>query len=69
MNGLIFQNFPKLQPKLAQIEENFWKMEQFHSKFGRKFGQLVFEWITFSWKIGICMSLLSNFAAARPYQN
>ena len=31
--------------------------------------QLVYEWVTFSWKIGICMGLLSNLTAARPYQN
>ena len=48
MNGSIFQNFPKFEPKL---------------------GRLVYEWVTFSWKIGICMGLLSNFAAAPPYQN
>ena len=34
-----------------------------------KFGRLVYEWVTFSWKTGICMGLLSNSMAAHPYQN
>ena len=34
-----------------------------------KFGRLVYEWVTFSWKTGICMGLLSNSVAAHPYQN
>ena len=38
------------------------------SKFGPKSGKLVFEWITFLWKIGICMGHTFNFSAARLYQ-
>ena len=34
-----------------------------------KFGRLVYEWVTFSWKTGISMGLLSNSVAAHPYQN
>ena len=29
----------------------------------------MYEWVIASWLIGICMGLLSNSAAARPYQN
>ena len=29
MNGLIFQTFPKFEPKLAQIYKNFGKMGDF----------------------------------------
>ena len=69
MNGSICQNFPNLKPKLAQIEENFGKLMWFCSKFGPKLGRLAYEWVTFFWKIGICMGLLSNSMAARPYHN
>ena len=53
MNGSVCQNFPK------QILE----------KLGAKLVGLVYEWVTFSWKIGIYMGLLSNSMAAHPYQN
>ena len=33
-----------------------------------KMQNLVYEWVTFSWKIGTCMDLLSNSMAAHPYQ-
>ena len=55
MTGSIFHNFPKFEPKLAQISENpgvWW----FCSKFGAK----LVSWYTsgtFSWKIGICMQV------------
>ena len=58
MNGLIFQNFPKYEPKLAQIYENFGKIEWFWSNFGAKLVWLVYEWVTFSWEIGIIVHLL-----------
>ena len=35
----------------------------------QKLDRLVYEWVTFSWKIGICMGLLSNSVVAHPYQN
>ena len=53
----------------AQILENFGKIGWFCSKSDPKLSRLVYEWITFSWKIGICMGLLSNSEAAHPYQN
>ena len=31
--------------------------------------RLVYEWVTFSSKTGICMGLLSNSVATHPYQN
>ena len=57
INGLIFQNFLKFEPKLAQISEFFKKIGWFCSM-----GH-------FFLKIGICMGLLSNSMVARPYQN
>ena len=69
MNGLIFQMFPKFESNLAQIQENFGKIGWFCSKFGQKMDRLVYERVTFSWKIGICMGLLSNSVVAHPYQN
>ena len=32
-------------------------------------GRLVYEWVAFSWKTGICTGLLSNSVEAHPYQN
>ena len=55
MNGAIF----KIWPNLSQN----WL------KFKKIWGRLVYEWVTFSWKTGICMGLLSNSVAAHPYQN
>ena len=69
MNGSIFQNFLEFKPKLAQIQENFGKIRWFCSTFGPKLDRLVYEWVTFSVKIGICMYLLSNFVAAHLNQN
>ena len=37
------------------------------STFDPKLGRLANEWVTFPWKIGICMGLLSKSAAARLY--
>ena len=55
MNGLIF----KICPNLSQnILGNFGKNRWFCSKFGPQLDWLVYEWVTFSWKIGICMGLL-----------
>ena len=48
LDGLICQNSPKFEPRL----ENFGKIGWFCSKFGAKLGRLVYEWVTFSWKIG-----------------
>ena len=55
MNGWICQNFPKFEPKVAQIKENFGKIGRLCSKFSLKLGRLVNEWVTFSWKIVFCM--------------
>ena len=57
----IRQNWLKLK-KILDKNGNF-------SKFGPKLGRLVYEWVTFSWKTGICMGLFSNSVAAHPYQN
>ena len=69
INGLIFQNLPKFEPKLAQIWEHSGEIKWFWSKFGPKLSWLVYEWVTFSWKTSICMGLLSNSVATHPYQN
>ena len=73
MNGSIFQNFPKFEPKIGSNLRIFLKKSaillKILGKFGPKLGRLVYKWVTFSLKIGICMGLLSNFAAAHPYQN
>ena len=37
--------------------------------FFQKLSRLVYELVTFSWKIGFCMGLISNSVAAHPYQN
>ena len=57
--GRFFQNFPKFGPKLAEIYENFGKIRWFCSKFGTKLLRLVYEWVTFSWKICICIWVFS----------
>ena len=64
MNGSIFQNFPKCEPK-----KSFEKFGNFVQYLTWNWSDWHIEWITFSWKIGICMCLLSNSAAAYPYQN
>ena len=68
MNELIFQKFPKFEPIGSNLRK-FWKIGWFCSKFSQKLDRLVYEWVTFSWKIGIFMGLLSNSTAAHPYQN
>ena len=42
--GQFFQNFPKIEPKLAQIWENLGNFRRICSKFGSKLGQVVYEW-------------------------
>ena len=39
------------------------------SKFCTKLDRLVYEWVTFSWKIGLWMVQLSNYVVVHPYQN
>ena len=50
-----FKICSKFEPRLAQISENFGKIKWFCSKFGPNLDWLVYEWVTFSWKIGIYM--------------
>ena len=69
MNGSIFQNFPKLEPKLAQIQKNFEKkLGDFTQNLAKNWGDWYMNRSLFLEKIGIFMGLLSNFAAC-PYQN
>ena len=56
-NGSIFSKF---EPKLAQFQVTLWKIRWFCSKFGPKLNRLVYKYVTFSWKIGICIGLLWN---------
>ena len=67
MQNLIYEwvNFSRFSQIWAKIGSNIGKFRWFCSKLG----QLVCEWVTFSWKIGICMSLLSNSLVAHPYPN
>ena len=61
----VFPNLSQNWLKFKKILEIKW----FCSNLGAKLVWLVYEWVTFSWKIGICMGLhvLSNSAAAHPY--
>ena len=70
MQNLIYEwvGFSKFSQRL-KFKKIFWKFLWFCSKFCPKLSRLVYEWVTFSWKIGICMGLLSNSTAAHPYQN
>ena len=63
-----FSKFPKISAKIGSNLIKCMKNRWFCSIFGTKLVRLVYEWVTFSWKIGICMGLLSNSAAAHPYQ-
>ena len=65
MNGLSFQNLSQNRLKFKNI---FDKLGDF-AHFGPKLGLLVYEWVTFSRKSGICIGLLSNLTAARSYKN
>ena len=56
-----FSKFGQIWAKIGSNLRKFWK------KLVILF--MVYEWVTFSWKIGICMGLLSNSVAAHPYQN
>ena len=47
----------------------FWNFTKFEPIILEKLGRLVYEWVTFSWKNGICTGLLSNSAASHPCQN
>ena len=70
--GRFFKIFPNLSQNWLKFKKIFEKSGDFAQnlgKFGPKLCRLVYKWVTFSWKIGICMGLLSNFAAAHPYQN
>ena len=74
MQNLIYcwVDFSKLPQTWAKIGSNlrrYWKMGWFCSKLGPKLDRLIYEWVTFSWKIGICTGLLSNSVAAHPHQN
>ena len=64
MNGSIFKIF-------SNFSQNWLKFKKILEKLG-DFAQNLANWYmngSLSWKIGICMGLLSNFAAPRPYQN
>ena len=68
MNGSIFQIFPNLSQNWLKFNKIYEKLGDF-AQYLPKLVRLVYEWVTFSWKIGICIGLLSNYAAAHPYQN
>ena len=62
INGLIFQNLSQKWLKLIK----FWKNWVILLKIG-PIG--IYKWVTFSWKIGTCMGLLSNSVKTHPCQN
>ena len=45
----------------------FWKNHA--QNLAQNWTKLVYEWVTFSWKIGICMGSTFKFCGAHPYQN
>ena len=65
INGVDFSKCSQIWAKIGWIIRKFWK------KSG-DFAQNLADWYMngsfFSWKIGICLGLLSNFAVAYPYQ-
>ena len=66
-----FPNVPLIWAKIGSNLRTFWKNRVILIKIWPKNGPiaLVYEWVTFSWKIGIYMGLLSNSVVAHPYQN
>ena len=75
MQNLVYEwlNFSKFSQIWAKIGSNSKKKKK--KKKNRvillKIGKLVYEWVTFSSKIGrpLCKGLLSNSVMAHPYQN
>ena len=67
MNGSIFQNFPKFEPKLAQILRNNWNYRAILLKIWPKIGPIGMNVLLFPEKL-VLSGLLSNLAAACPYQ-
>ena len=69
--GIWMGEFFNILPNLSSNLRKFWekKNQVILLKIGPQLGHLVYEWVTFSWKIGICMGLLSNSTAVYSYQN
>ena len=66
--GRFFKIFPNLSQNWLKPNKKILEKSDILLNFWRK---ILYERDTFSWKIGICMGLLSNFVtvAALPYQN
>ena len=64
--GMWMGRFVQIWAKIDSNLRKFWKKS---GDFAQNLGQLVYEWVTFSWKIGICMGILSNSVASHTYQN
>ena len=67
--GRLFKIFPNLSQNCLKFKKILKKIGWFCPKFGTNLSRLVYEWVTFSWKIGTCMGVLSNYMAAHPYHN
>ena len=55
-----FNKWCKFHQKMLAESKNFGKFVSFGWEFHWKLGQLVYEWVTFLHKIGICLGLLLN---------
>ena len=70
MNVTIFQIFPNLSQNWFKFKKILEKSGDFAQNLAKKLGQLVYKWVTFSWKIGVCMDLLSNYGGtSQPIPN
>ena len=65
--GWFFKSSPNLSQNWLKFKKILEKSGDFDQTLAKNW--LVYEWVAFSWKIGICMGLLSNSVAAPPYQN
>ena len=64
-----FSKFGQIWAKIGWNLRKFWKKLVILFKIWPKIGPIGIWMVTFSWKTGICMGLLSNSVAAHPYQN
>ena len=67
--GWFFKSSPNVSQIWLKFKKILEKLGDFAQNLAKKLERLVYEWVTFSWKIVFCMNLLSNSVAAHPYQN
>ena len=69
MENLIYEwvDFSKFAQNWLKFKKIFEKSGDFAQNLAQNCqGRLAYEWVTFSWKIGTCMGLLSNSVAVGP---